>query len=108
MLGIWEKVAKDSLSFHVGMPCPTFLCPASRLPSEMALWLFQGRPCRVGGIQPSSSFLDTPRCSSMLRTDIFGFSFSFDSSGTTLRYDRTTDFLITPRVDAMIRQALRG
>jgi hypothetical protein len=31
-MGVWQGVAMDSLKFHLGLPCPTLLCPAGRPP----------------------------------------------------------------------------
>jgi len=47
-MGVWQGVAMDSLKFHPGPACLTLLCP-------------------VGGLQPSSSLLDTPRRMPMVR-----------------------------------------
>jgi len=42
IMAVWEGVSTDSLKFHPGLPRLTFLRPA-------------------GGLQPSSTPLDTPR-----------------------------------------------
>jgi hypothetical protein len=53
-MGVWQGVAMDSLKFHPGLPCPTFLRPAGRRPLK--------RPAhRACGLRPSSTPLDTPR-----------------------------------------------
>jgi hypothetical protein len=58
-LGVWQGVAVDSLKFHLGLPCPTFLRPAAG-PSLK-------RPySRAGDLLPSSTPLDTPRRASMV------------------------------------------
>jgi hypothetical protein len=31
-IGVWQGVAMDSLKFHLGLPSPTLLHPAGRLP----------------------------------------------------------------------------
>jgi hypothetical protein len=53
-MGAWQGVAMDSLKFHPGLPCPTLLNPAGGPPLK--------RPysCFKDGLQPSSTFLDTP------------------------------------------------
>jgi hypothetical protein len=62
----------DSLKIHPGPPCPTLLCSA-------------GWPThREGGLQPSSTLLETPRHTPMMiRKLLFiisvSFSFSFSS-----------------------------
>jgi hypothetical protein len=33
-IGVWQRVAMDSLRFHPGPPCPTFLCPADGPPPK--------------------------------------------------------------------------
>jgi hypothetical protein len=52
-MGVWQGVAIDSLKFHPDWPCQTLLCPA-------------GRPAqRAGGLQLSSTLLETQRRTSM-------------------------------------------
>jgi hypothetical protein len=50
VMNVWQKN-------HSGLPCPTLLRPAGRLPLKQP----QGRPAhRAGVLQPSSTLLDTP------------------------------------------------
>jgi hypothetical protein len=47
-MGVWQGVAMDSLKFHLGLPCPTFLHPAGRLSLKLltiVLWVV----CPQGG-----------------------------------------------------------
>jgi hypothetical protein len=66
-MGVRQGVARDSLMFHPGPPCLTLLRPKGWPPlkrrfSETALRSFQVWPARrTGGLQLSSTFLDTPR-----------------------------------------------
>jgi hypothetical protein len=41
---VWQGVSTDSLKFHPGPPCPTFLRPAGGPPPETALRPFLGGP----------------------------------------------------------------
>jgi hypothetical protein len=52
-MGVWQGVAMDSLKFHLGRPCLTLLCPTGRLPLKRLYG-------KAGGLQPSSTPLDTP------------------------------------------------
>jgi hypothetical protein len=54
VMGIWQRVAMDSLKFHLGRESPTLLRSAGGPP--------QGWPAhRAGSVRPSSTPLDTPR-----------------------------------------------
>jgi hypothetical protein len=61
-MSLWQGVAMDSLRFHPGLLCPTFLHPAGGPLLRPRLQLFQGWPAnRVGSMRPTSTPLDTPR-----------------------------------------------
>jgi hypothetical protein len=63
--GVWQGVAMDYPEFHPGSPCPTLLRPEGKPPLKRP---FQGWPTHMaGGLQPSSTPLDTPRRTHMLR-----------------------------------------
>jgi hypothetical protein len=54
---VWQGLAMDFLKLHLDQPSPTLLHPVG----EPSLKTFQERPtCRAGGLQPSSTLLDTP------------------------------------------------
>jgi hypothetical protein len=55
-MGVWQGVAIDYLKYHSSLQCPTLLRPACRA----------CRAVEVGGLQPSSTLLDTPRCTPMI------------------------------------------
>jgi hypothetical protein len=66
-MGVWEGVATGQ-GFPKVSPGPAMLDPSSFMPCglatpETALWPFQGwwSTHRAGGLQPSSTPLDTPR-----------------------------------------------
>jgi hypothetical protein len=77
-MGVWQGVAMDSLKYLSVPPCPTLLqsTPCGRAIHETALWPyghyralwpFHGlmAVCKVGGLRPSSTLLDTPRLTPM-------------------------------------------
>jgi hypothetical protein len=58
-MGAWQRVAMDFLKFHPGPPCSTL--PHLAASPVTALMPFQGWPAPgVGGLELSSSLLDTP------------------------------------------------
>jgi hypothetical protein len=57
-MGVWEGVAMDSLEYHLAMHDPSTPCERATL--ETVLRPFLGWATRrAGGLQPSSSLLDT-------------------------------------------------
>jgi hypothetical protein len=63
-MGVWQRVAMDSLKCDSGLPCPTLPCPAMGHP----LWPFQKWPaCMAVGLRSSSSPLDTTRRTPMVQ-----------------------------------------
>jgi hypothetical protein len=68
---IWEGVSTDSLKFYTGPPCLTFLCPQSGPPAKRPYICFWGGlPAgRAGGLQPSSTSMDTTRCTCLTAVD---------------------------------------
>jgi hypothetical protein len=43
-MGVWQWVALDSLKFHPGPPCPTFLYPSGGAPLKWPYGCFRGDP----------------------------------------------------------------
>jgi hypothetical protein len=43
-MGVWQKVAMDSLKFHVSPPCPTLLGPGGWPPLNLPYSHFRGGP----------------------------------------------------------------
>jgi hypothetical protein len=41
-MGVWKGVAMDSLKFNPDQPCPTLICPASRLSLKLPYSRFRG------------------------------------------------------------------
>jgi hypothetical protein len=41
-MGVWEGVAMDSLKYHLGLPCPTFLCSVGGPPLKRPYGHFRG------------------------------------------------------------------
>jgi hypothetical protein len=59
----------DSLKFHPG---PAMSDPSTPCDPETALRLFLGLPARrLGSLQPSSTLLDTPRRTGLMRKYVF-------------------------------------
>jgi hypothetical protein len=59
-MGAWRRVATDSLEFHFGPPCPSFLCSAGGLPLKRPYGCLRGG-LPAGSLRPFSTPLDTPR-----------------------------------------------
>jgi hypothetical protein len=61
-MGVWQRMAMNSLKFHLGPPMPHSSTPCRWATPETTLWPFQGWPAHiVVGQQPSSTHLDSPR-----------------------------------------------
>jgi hypothetical protein len=59
VMGVWQRVATNSLMFYLGLLCPALLRPAGWPPLKL---LFQGWLAhRTGGLRLSSTPLDTQR-----------------------------------------------
>jgi hypothetical protein len=59
-MSVWQGVAKDSLKYHSGPPCPILLRPAGMPPPKR---LVLGWPAhRAGSLRPSFTPLVTPHC----------------------------------------------
>jgi hypothetical protein len=70
-MGVWQRVAMNSLKFHPGLPCPTFLRPAPgcKVVSEVTTG-------------PTFTPLDTPRRMPMISVDELTTNICFLSSNT--------------------------
>jgi hypothetical protein len=83
-MGIWQRVAMDILKFLPGRPChamPYLSMLCRQAIPETALRSFPGWPARkAGGLQPSSTPLDTPR-----RTPIVTVLFRLQWQGIELK-----------------------
>jgi Skp family chaperone for outer membrane proteins len=44
-MGVWQRVAMDSLKYCLGPPCLTLLCPAGRPANNGAIWQYN---CQKG------------------------------------------------------------
>jgi hypothetical protein len=51
-MGIWQGVARDSLKYHLGPPCPTFLYPVGRTPLKQPYGITALQPYGLTTLQP--------------------------------------------------------